>query len=140
MREPEREVPFSIPYNVSGKNAKICFYQLDSEGKCKPCAEPELLVEILTCKASVNLHIKLWAQSRAEYTLSKIELQQIMESIQAPEWVFKSIENQKDKILKQWIQEKKYNDSFYRQAFTLHLSEILEDNDVILVDGINPQE
>src|SRR5260221_9799710 len=63
-------VPFAIPYSPTGKSAKVCFYQLDSEGRCKPCAEPQLLAEILTCKAAINLQIKIWSQSRAEYSLS----------------------------------------------------------------------
>lgn len=125
--EPEQEVPFRIPYSSTGKSAKVCFYQLDSEGKCKPCSEPLLLVEILTCKASINLQIKIWAQSRAEYSLSKFELLEYLEQYKAPEWVFKAIENQKLKILKEWGAEKKYQLDYYKKAFELHLGEILQE-------------
>lgn len=120
-------VPFPIPYLPTGKSAKVCFYQLDSEGRCKPCAEPQLLVEILTCKAAINLQIKIWAQSRAEYTLSKFELQEYLDYYKAPEWVFKAIENQKLKILKEWAAEKKYQLDFYKKSFELHLGEFLEE-------------
>lgn len=120
-------VPFPIPYSSTGKSAKVCFYQLDSEGRCKPCAEPQLLVEILTCKAAINLQIKIWAQSRAEYTLSKFELLEYLDHYKAPEWVFKAIENQKLKILKEWIAEKKYESNYYKKTFELHLGEILEE-------------
>lgn len=120
-------VPFPISYSPTGKSAKVCFYQLDSEGRCKPCAEPQLLVEILTCKAAINLQIKIWAQSRAEYTLSKFELLEYLEHYKAPEWVFKAIENQKLKILKEWASEKKYQADYYKKAFELHLGEILEE-------------
>lgn len=120
-------VPFSIPYLPTGKPAKVCFYQLDSEGKCKPCAEPELLVQILVCKAAINLQIKTWAQSRAEYSLSKIELLEYMEYYKAPDWVFKAIENQKLKILKEWVAEKKYEADYYKKAFELHMGESLEE-------------
>lgn len=127
LDEEGKTLPFAIPYSPTGKTAKVCFYKLDSEGKCKPCSEPDLLVQILRCKASVNLNIKIWAQSRAEYTLSKEELQEYMEFFQAPEWVFKAIENQKMKILKEWAAEKKYESNFYRLAFDLHMGEFLEE-------------
>lgn len=120
-------VPFDIPYLPTGKSAKVCFYQLDSEGKCKPCAEPELLLEILACKAAVNLQIQTWAQSRAEFSLSKIELLEYMEFYKAPEWVFKAIENQKLKILKEWAAEKKYQLDFYKKTFEFHMGEALEE-------------
>jgi len=120
-------VPFPIPYSSTGKSAKVCFYQLDSEGRCKPCVEPQLLAEILTCKAAINLQIKMWAQGRAEYTLAKFELLEYLESYQAPEWVFKAIENQKLKILKEWVAEKKYQPDYYKRIFALHYGEILQE-------------
>lgn len=122
--------PFSIPYSPTGKSAKVCFFQLDSEGKCKPCSEPQLLVEILRCKASINLNIKTWSQSRAEFTLSKFELLEYMEFYKAPDWVFKAVENQKTKILKEWAAEKKHKIDHYLIAFKLHLGEILEEKSV----------
>ena len=125
--EPVDKDGFAIPYSPTGKPAKVCFYQLDSEGKCKPCAEPELLVQILTCKAAINLQIKTWAQSRAEYSLSKFELLEYLEHYKAPEWVFKAIENQKLKILKEWAAEKKYEADFYKRTFELHMGEFLEE-------------
>jgi hypothetical protein len=122
-----KPLPFTVPYSPTGKSAKVCFYQLDSEGKCKPCAEPELLVAILRCKASVNLNIKIWAQSRAEYTLSKEELKEYVKHYQAPDWVFKAIENQKLKILKEWVAEKKYQSDYYCRIFELHMGEFLQE-------------
>jgi hypothetical protein len=118
-------VPFAIPYSATGKSAKVCFYQLDSEGRCKPCAEPQLLVEILTCKAAVNLQIKTWAQSRAEYTLPKFELLEYLDYYKAPEWVFTAIENQKLKILKEWAVQKLYKSDYYKRAFEFHMGEFL---------------
>ena len=123
----EKAITFSIPYSSTGKSAKVCFHQLDSTGKCKPCSEPQLLVEILRCKAAINLQIKTWAQSRAEYSLSKEELLDYLGYYQAPEWVLKAIENQKLKILKEWAAEKKYQLDYYKKAFEFHLGEILEE-------------
>jgi hypothetical protein len=122
-----KPLPFAIPHSPTGKSAKVCFYKLDSEGKCKPCSEPELLFQILRCKASINLQIKIWAQSRAEYTLSKEELLEYMQFYQAPDWVFKAIENQKLKILKEWAAEKKYESDYYKRIFELHMAEFLEE-------------
>jgi hypothetical protein len=126
--EPEQpDNPFRILYSPNGKSAKECFHQLDSTGKCKSCAEPQLLAEILNCKAAINLQIKIWAQSRAEWTLSKIELQEYLEEYKAPEWVPKAIENQKLRILKEWASEKKYEQDLYKKTFELHLGELLEE-------------
>lgn len=123
-------VPFFTPYAENGKSAKACFHLLDSQGKRKPCAEPQLLVEILTCKAAINLQIKTWAQSRAEYSLSLFELKEYLEHYKAPEWVLTAIENQKMKILKEWIAEKKYQANYYKVAFELHLGEFLQEERV----------
>lgn len=120
-----KPLPFTVPYSPTGKSAKVCFYQLDSEGKCKPCSEPELLVQILRCKASVNLNIKIWAQSRAEYTLPLIELQEYLDFYQAPDWVLTAIENQKAKILKEWGKEGKYSSDYYRRIADNHINETL---------------
>lgn len=127
LDEEGKPLPFTVPYSPTGKTAKVCFYQLDSEGKCKPCSEPELLVQLLTCKASVNLQIKIWSQSRAEYTLSLVELKEYLEFYQAPEWVFKAVENQKIKILKEWGAQKKYQSDYYKRTFELHMGEILQE-------------
>lgn len=118
---------FSIHYSPDGKSAKECFHQLDSTGQCKLCSEPQLLAEILTCKAAVNLQIKTWAQSRAEWSISKFELQEYLDYYNAPDWVLKAIENQKLRILKEWASEKKYQEDLYLKTFELHFGEILEE-------------
>ena len=118
-------VPFNIPFSKKGKSAKVCFFSLDSTGKSKSCSEPELLVEILTCKAAVNLQIKIWAQSRAEYTISLSEIKEYMDFYKAPDWVLKAIENQKLKIIKEWIAEKKYESDYYKRILADHMVEFL---------------
>lgn len=52
-----------------GKTAKEAFFLIDSTGRNQPTCEPELLDALLTCKASVNFHIKQWAEGRAEGTM-----------------------------------------------------------------------
>lgn len=129
-------IPFEVPYSSIGPGAKKCFHDLDSRGKTKSCSEPELLVQLLNCKASVNFHIKLWAEGRAEYTTSLEELNEMMEIYKAPDWVLKAVEKQKIKILKEWGNQNKYNSDFYKQTATLHFGEILmemsDSPDVIL--------
>jgi hypothetical protein len=116
----------SLVYNENGKTAKECFHKLDSEGKLLPCSEPDLLIELLTCKAAVNLQIKTWAQSRAEYTLSLFELQEMMEYYQCPEWVLRAVESQKDRILKEIVATGKYKQHpFYALALAYNLGETL---------------
>lgn len=60
-------------YSSAGLAAKECFYFIESEGKNKPCREPELLNRLLLTKASVNFQIKEWAQGRADGTLPLVE-------------------------------------------------------------------
>lgn len=95
----------SLVMDEKGKTAKECFHKLDSEGKLLPCKEPELLLDLLKCKAAVNLQIKIWAESRAEYTLSLFELKEYLDHYQAPEWVLKAVEKQKVKIIRKWDNE-----------------------------------
>lgn len=95
---PGEEGEFAIPYSETGKPAKICFHKLDGAGKKVPCSEPQLLIEILRCKGSVNLNIKMWAEGRAEGTLPLYELEELIKIYNAPEWVFKSVETQKARI------------------------------------------
>lgn len=67
---------------INGKTAKECFYIRDTYGKKKfteiSCKEPELLAQILLCKESINFHIKMWAESRAEGTLGLQEFSKRM--------------------------------------------------------------
>ncbi len=125
------EIGSNIQYSEKGKDAKQCFHKLDSEGKLLPCSEPQLLKELLTCKAAVNLQIKTWAQSRAEYTLSLEELKEMMEYYQCPDWVLKAIENQKFKIIKELVSSNKYKQHrFYADALAFNLAETLSNERV----------
>lgn len=76
----------------------------------------ELLQAIFNCKASVNFHIKMWAEHRAEM-LSWIadkespldvrlasamtahqELEEIQTDFQCPDWVIKAVVEQAKKV------------------------------------------
>lgn len=73
---------------ISGGNltAKDCLYYIESEGKNKPCKEPELLNKLLLTKASINFQIKQWAEGINDGTLFLYELsQRYWQSLGAPE-------------------------------------------------------
>lgn len=110
----------AIEYS-KGKTAKEVFYLIDSTGKNHKTCEPKLLNELLNCKASVNFHIKMWAEGRADGTLPYEEFAGDGETLSwemkdgdaipiygkcmaieygFPEWVVKAVENQKAKLLK----------------------------------------
>ena len=60
---------FEAIEDINGKTAKEVFYLIDSTGKNHPTCEPKLLNDLLMCKASVNFHIKQWAEGRADGSL-----------------------------------------------------------------------
>lgn len=57
---------YKLINSEDGETAKYCFYKFDSEGRVIPCREIELLEKLLITKASVNFHIKLYADDRAK--------------------------------------------------------------------------
>ena len=66
---------FKAKASPSGISAKEAFYWIESNGQNKPTREPDLLNELLACKASVNFNIKMWAEGLAERTLTLEELE-----------------------------------------------------------------
>lgn len=85
----------------NGKSAKECFFFIESEGKNKPCCEPELLNQLLLTKASVNFQIKEWAQGRADGTLPLLDFSKRLALIGRPMRYIKSI--LKDNKVLEWI-------------------------------------
>jgi len=80
-----------------GLDAKECFCIYDTTGELKPCTKPQLLQSVLVCKASVNLHIKLWVQGIIHSVLGLHELGEYLDSLNAPGWVMKAVINQAGK-------------------------------------------
>jgi len=94
---------FEAIENTNGKTAKEVFYLIDSTGKNYPTSEPELLNKLLLCKASVNFHIKMWAEGRVDCTLSYIELSEDYKlEYGLPDWVITAVENQKIKLYERY--------------------------------------
>lgn len=78
--------------------AKEAFYYWDSQGKLYKTLEMDLLVQILICKASLNFHIKMYAETRAEGTLSYVELEEMQRELKLPDWFIAAVEKQKLKL------------------------------------------
>lgn len=93
------QLPKDIPYSKTGVSAKEAFFILDSTGKLVPTKHPSTLERVLRTKGSVNLHIKQYAEGRAEGTFPGIEFKQWCTDITAPDWFEKAVEQQKVKLL-----------------------------------------
>ena len=81
--------------DANGKPADMAFKALDSQGKVIACKEVDLLKGVMTCKKSINFHIKLWAEGFKDFG-EDIEYY-INEFIRPPEWVRVSLNNQINK-------------------------------------------
>lgn len=86
-----------IVHDAGGVDAKTAFYYFDTQGKILPTKEPEKFRLVLRTKGSVNLHIKMYAQDRANGRLPKILFDEICEQIKAPDWFSEAVERQKSK-------------------------------------------
>jgi hypothetical protein len=105
-----------IIYDKNGLSGKESFYRFDSNGLILPTKHPNILHTLLKTKGSANLHIKMYAQSRAEELLSfqefvgngtnlewKIEnntpipvyTKSIAKLYNFPDWVINAVEKQK---------------------------------------------
>lgn len=89
---------YTAVFDENGKSAKEVFYMIDSQGKNLPTNEPELLNELLLCKASINFQIKQWGEGRAKGITSLYELtEEYKNQYNLPEWVIVAVEKQKEK-------------------------------------------
>ena len=84
--------PVKFIETKEGLSAKECFQKFDSKGIKLPCCEIELLNEILICKGSINLNIKMWAEDRAKGILPKIEFDKICKEYELLDWMIQSVE------------------------------------------------
>ena len=91
-----------VQYDKNGVSGKEAFYQYDTNGKIVPTKHPNLLFCLLKTKGSVNLHIKMYAEDRANGLFSLVELRGVcMYKLKTPPYWFKeAIENQKVKYWK----------------------------------------
>ena len=76
----------------NGKTADLAFKALDSQGKVIPCKETDLLKKVMTCKKSINFHIKTWAEGFIDFG-EDVEYY-MQEFINPPEWIRVALVNQ----------------------------------------------
>jgi len=113
---------FEAIEDVNGKTAKEVFYLIDSTGKNYPTCEPKLLNELLMCKASVNFHIKQWAEGRADGTLPFCEFASDSEVL---EWKIEMIKHKYFGWLPNWskkifgIEDKKNAIPIYQKSMAI---------------------
>lgn len=88
---------FCLTEDIDGISTKEAFYRLDSTGRCGSCIDVNGVVALLQTKKSVNLHCKMWAEGLKDYSITKDELFTYLESLDAPNWVYDSITNQRYK-------------------------------------------
>ena len=81
-----------IHYDPLGLSAMETFYIFDTHGEIRGCCEPDLFLELLICKKSVNLHIKMWASGYEEAMIGFPELMATFKN--PPSWVDSSLRKQ----------------------------------------------
>jgi hypothetical protein len=85
-----------IVYDKDGVDGVEAFHSIDSIGKSIPTRHPNILKTLLKTKGSVNLHIKMYAQSMGEGTINKIEFRAwCIYCWQSPDWFRTAVETQK---------------------------------------------
>lgn len=87
-----------VIYDKNGVNGKDAFFQWDSNGKIKPTKHPNLLHTLLKVKGSANLHIKMYAEDRANGLMGLMEFGLLCNEFKSPDWFMDAVERQKVKI------------------------------------------
>lgn len=88
----------NIIADKNGDDAKKAFWLIDSQGKKVACKEAILLKEIIVCKKSINLHIKMWSEGYGDCLMGVGCY--IKEFINPPEWVERAFRKQLYKKIK----------------------------------------
>lgn len=86
-----------VIHDKHGVDAVEAFIQIDSYGVAKPTRHPTLLFNMLRAKASLNLHIQMYAQDRANGRLPKPLFDELAIEYKFIPWMCEAVENQKIK-------------------------------------------
>lgn len=86
-----------VIYDKNGLDGRYAFFKWDSNGILLPTKHPNILRSLLKTKGSVNLHIRMYAQGRAEGTFPLIEFRAFCIKNKVPKWFAEAVENQKFK-------------------------------------------
>lgn len=96
----EIEVEDCVLYHPNGVDGIEAFVQIDSYGVVRATRHPALLFSLLQAKASLNLHIKMYAEDRANGRLPRILFDAIAKEFEFKEWMINAVENQKTQYYK----------------------------------------
>jgi len=83
-----------IIYDKNGVDGKLAFFKWDSNGLILPTKHPNILHTLLKTKGSVNLHIKMYAESLKEESLNLELLEEICQEFKTPEWFKNAVKQQ----------------------------------------------
>lgn len=86
-----------IQYDPNGVSGKEAFYKWDSGGLIVPTKHPNLLHTLLKVKGSINLHIKMLAEDRAQCNINRLELRLFCMHFKSPSWFRQAVEMQRMK-------------------------------------------
>jgi hypothetical protein len=90
--------PPDVVHDPAGPNAKRAFHAYDSRGVLQATSEPDLLRRVLVCKASVNLHVRMWAEGVVDGTMLPSDFAQIQQDMSPPPWLFEAVERQAQRL------------------------------------------
>ena len=88
-----------IVFDKEGVDGVEAFYNIDARGIVLPTKHSTMLETLLRTKASVNLHIKMYAEDLATQNWNKLEMRALCIKFKAPFWFREAIENQRIKIM-----------------------------------------
>ena len=84
-------------YDKDGVDAREAFFRWDTCGDIKPTKHPNVLRSLLKTKGSVNLHIKMFAEDRANGRYPLLEFRAFCIKYKCPSWFRDAVEKQKSK-------------------------------------------
>lgn len=83
-----------FPFSKTGKSAKEAFLHFDSQGKILPTRHPRLVAQLINCKKSINIHLKMWAEGYSDCLISTEEyLAGFVQPV--PKWITESLRKQR---------------------------------------------
>jgi len=92
LRDKNGEI-LIVPFLKNGADGKHAFFVYESIGKVLPTKHPLLFFSLLKTKASANFHVKeLYSSDRAKGFLCRVELEEIYDEINPPQWFIDSVE------------------------------------------------
>ena len=80
-----------VEFDPDGPTAKRAFLLYDSQGRLGTTSQPELLQRVLASKASLNLHVRMWAEGVTEGTLMPVDVFDLRERLELTPKVMRAV-------------------------------------------------